>query len=351
MAKQDSSRSRGRVTARDVAERVGVSPSTVSRVLNNQGSHLISEETRQRVIRTAAQLGYTPDPIARALRGKKSHLLGLIVREIADPFFARFISELSVQARELNYHLVLGHAQSDPAEALTMTDVLDTRHTDGVIVLGDLKDDEAALHEMLEGKHAVVAACRGPSPASLYTVNTDNHAGIAGLLDHLVDLGHRRFGFIDGGWLGDLRERREAFLHYLDARRLPLLPGWIQAESNNAEGGYRAMQTLIGMLERPTAVCAADDLMAVGALKAVADAGLRVPGDFSIVGFDDIDLARFFCPSLTTMRQPIDEMSRHVLSLILELIGDPQLQREQTLIQIPPVLVVRQSTGPVPERS
>ena len=157
-----SKRPKSGVTARDVAELVGVSPSTISRVLNNNASTLISETTRQRVLAAAEQLGYTPDPIARALRGKKSNLLGLIVREIADPFFARFISELSVQARARSYHLVLGHAQSDPEEALTMTDVLDTRHTDGVIVLGDLKNDEATLQEMLVGKHAVVAVCRGP---------------------------------------------------------------------------------------------------------------------------------------------------------------------------------------------
>ncbi len=338
---------KGRVTSRDVAERVGVSPSTVSRVLNNNGSDLISAETRQRVLQAAAELGYTPDPIARALRGKKSNLLGLIVREIADPFFAQFISELSIQAREMNYHLVLGHAQSDPNEALTMTDVLDTRHTDGVIVLGDLKDDEAALHEMLVGKHAVVGVCRGPSPASLVTVNTDNYAGVYGLLDHLYSLGHRRFGFVDGGWLGDIRERREAFLGYIADRNLNLRSEWIQAETNNAEGGYRAMQTLIGLADRPTAIVAADDLMAIGVLKAVTDAGLCVPADFSVVGFDDIELAQFFCPALTTMRQPIDEIIRHVLSLMFDLIGEPQLHRAETLIQIPPVLVVRQSTGPV----
>ncbi len=337
----------GRITARDVADRVGVSPSTVSRVLNRNKSDLISEETRQRVLQTAAQLGYTPDPIARALRGKKSNLLGLIVREIADPFFAEFISQLSVQARNLNYHLVLGHAQSDPEEALAMTSVLDTRHTDGVIILGDLKDDEAALEEMLAGKHAVVGVCRGPSPASLYTINTDNFAGSYRLLDHLYDLGHRRLGFIDGGWLGDLRERRDAFLNYIQARDLLLLPEWIQAQPNDAEGGYRAMQNFIALPERPTAIFAGDDIMAVGALKAVSDAGLTVPGDFSVVGFDDIELAKFFCPALTTMQQPIDAMSQHVLSLILELINDPEFRREETLIRIPPLLVVRQSTGPV----
>ena len=341
----------GRATARDVADLVGVSPSTVSRVLNHSTSNLIGEETRNRVLKAAAQLGYTPDPIARALRGKKSNLLGLIVREIDDPFFAHFISELSVQARNLNYHLVLGHAQSDPEEALTMTNVLDTRHTDGVVVLGDLKDDEAALQEMLIGKHAVVAVCRGPSPASLYTVNIDNRAGTYGLLDHLYNLGHRRFGFIDGGWLGDLRERREAFLSYIEEHNLPIQPKWIQAQSNNAEGGYQAMRNLIELSERPTAIFAADDIMAIGALKAVTDAGLRVPDDFSVVGFDDIALARFFCPALTTMRQPIDVMSESVLGMLLELINEPELQQEKVLVRIPPVLVVRQSTGRVQNHS
>jgi len=341
----------GRVTARDVAARVGVSASTISRVLNNNAGDLISAETRQRVLQAAAELGYTPDPIARALRGKKSHLLGLIVREIADPFFARFISELSVQARQMNYHLVLGHAQSDPEEALTMTNVLDTRHTDGVIVLGDLKNDEAALQQMLQGKHAVVGVCRGPSPASLYTVNTDNYAGTYALLDHLYGLGHRKFGFIDGGWLGDLRERRDAFVRYVDERQLSVRPEWIQAQTNNADGGYRAMQVLLKLKEPPSAVFAADDIMAIGALKAVADASLRVPDDVSIVGFDDIDLGKFLCPSLTTMRQPIDVMSEYVLNLLLELINQPEVHREQTLIRVPPELVIRQSSGPAPSWS
>jgi DNA-binding LacI/PurR family transcriptional regulator len=346
----ESKRPKAGVTARDVAELVGVSPSTVSRVINNNAGNLISEATRQRVLTAAEQLGYTPDPIARALRGKKSNLLGLIVREIADPFFARFISELSVQARARNYHLVLGHAQSDPEEALTMTNVLDTRHTDGVIVLGDLKNDEDALQEMLAGKHAVVAVCRGPSPASLYTVNTDNFAGTVGLLDHLFELGHRRFGYIDGGWLGDLRERLEAFITYIQERNLTLRDGWFQAQSNNAEGGYRGMQALIELRDRPTAVFVADDIMAIGALKAAADAGLHVPNELSVVGFDDIDLARFFCPALTTMRQPIDAMSERVLTLILQLINNPHGQQEKTLVRIPPVLVVRQSTGPAPDQ-
>jgi LacI family transcriptional regulator len=343
---QGLSRRTGRVTAHDVAALVGVSTSTVSRVLSGASTDMISDNTRQRVIEAAAQLGYTPDPIARALRGKKSHLLGLIVREIDDPFFARFIARLSMQAREINYHIVLGHAQSDPQEALKMTDVLDTRHTDGVFVLGDLRDDEIALEEMLQGKHAVVALCRGPSPASLYTVNTDNYAGTHLLLDHLYELGHRRVGFIDGGWLGDIRERREAYFDYLKMRGLESRAGWVQAETNGADGGYRAMRRLLELHRRPTAIFASDDIMAIGALKAICDAGLQVPRDISVVGFDDIELAQYLCPSLTTMRQPIDEMIREALRLMLELIDGDNTSLSEMVIRIPPVLVVRQSTGP-----
>jgi LacI family transcriptional regulator len=204
-----------RVSARDVAKLAGVSQSTVSRVLNKARADLISAETRQRVNEAARQLGYSPDPIARALRGKRSGLLGLIVRDINDLFFAHMTAELSTQARLQNYQIVLGHVGSDPQEALEFTDILDARHIDGIFLLGDLQGDETALQEMLRFKHALVTMCRGPSPATPYTVNSDNFAGTNAMLDHLTELGHQKIGFIDGGWLGgDMRERGEAYRNY-----------------------------------------------------------------------------------------------------------------------------------------
>lgn len=337
-----------RVTARDVAELVNVSPSTVSRVLSGAKSDMISEETRQRVHEAAQELGYAPNPIAQALRGKKLRLLGLIVREIADPFFASFIAELSIQAREQNYHIVLGYAQSDPQEALEMTNVLDTRHTAGVFILGDLHNDEAALEEMLKDNHAVVAMCRGPSPVMIYTVNSDNFAGIRIMIDHLYELGHRHIGFIDGGWLGDIRERQQAFVDYLHELNLPTPFKWIQGGANSFHGGYQAMQQLLNLSEQPTAVTASDDVMAIGALKAVSDAGFHVPEDISVAGFDDIEMAQYTYPALTTIRQPIEEISRQALQFMLDLIDNQDTQQEKTIIRIPPELIVRQSTGPVP---
>lgn len=340
--------SRTRVAAKDVAKLAGVSASTVSRVLNGATAPLISEETAQRIYKAAAELGYTPDPIARALRSKRTNLLGLIVREIADPFFARFIAHLSIQARDQGYQIILGHAYSDPRQALRMSSVFDERHCDGVLILGDLRDDEGALQSMVQHSHAIVALCRGQAPSGVATVNTDNTAGARALLNLLHGFGHRQIGFIDGGWLGDVQERREAFVNYIAERRLPAFSGQIQAEDNTMEGGYRAMCRLIENPVRPTAVVASDDLMAVGALRAAHEAGVRVPHDISIVGFDDLEIAQFITPTLTTARQPVEEMSRHALQILIKLINGTVVAPSEMHIQLTPELVMRESAGPPP---
>ena len=335
-------------TARDVARLAGVSQSTVSRVLNDSGTKMISRSTYDRVRDTAARLGYSPHPLARALRGKHTQLIGLIVREIEDPFFAKFIANLSTQARELGYQIVLGHAHSDPSQALQMTAVLDARHCDGVLLLGDLREDGAATQQILKDDRVVVALCRGRSTASVPTVNSDNRAGMALLLEHLYALGHRRMAFVSGGWLGDIRERQEAYQGFVKSRHLVEVDGYSQTDTNDSDGGARAMHRLIRLPLPPTAVIAADDVMAIGVLKAAADAGLRVPQDVSVTGFDDIEMARFTSPALTTVRQPVEAMSRQALELLVRLMsGDAHLVGHD-IVRIQPDLVVRQTTGAAP---
>lgn len=335
-------------TARDVARLAGVSASTVSRVLNDSGTTLISPSTYERVRAAAAELGYSPHPLARALRGKHTQLIGLIAREIEDPFFAHFISTLSTQARALGYQIVLGHAQSDPSQALQMTAVLDARHCDGVLLLGDLRDDGAATEEILRQRRAVLALCRGQSPGPIPTINTDNRHGMRLLLDHLFTLGHRRLAFINGGWLGDIHERREAFLEYSQLYGLEVTPDDIRTDSNDLDGGYRALVELMQAPRRPTAVLASDDVMALGALKAALDLGLRVPADISITGFDDIEMTRFTSPALTTVRQPVEAMSRQALAWLMRLIQGELPSEAEQAATVPPALVIRQSTGPAP---
>jgi len=336
-----------RPTAKDVARLAGVSQSTVSRILSGDSSPFFSDQTRQKVLKVAADLNYSPNPLARALRGKQTQLIGLIMRGINDPFLASLVSEISMQARNLGYQVVLGHAQSDPDEVLQISNVLDTRHTDGVIILGDFKEDRAAIREILEGRRAVVAICRGDAKAEAITINSDNQFGMQALLDHLTGLGHRQLAFIDGGWAGDFKERRKIFTQYLEDNGLDIRPEWTVVDSDDPIGGYQAMQRLLSLAERPTAVLASDDIIALGALKAAIEAGLSVPQDLSITGFDGIDLTRYVSPGLTTIRQPIEEMSRQALTLLLEIIAGKIVETEQ-LIRIRPELVVRESTGPAP---
>jgi LacI family transcriptional regulator len=338
---------RGRATAKDVAQLAEVSTSTVSRVLSGKGTDMIGAETTERVKAAAKTLGYSPDPIARALRGERTYLLGLIVREIADPFFSSFVSTLNLQARDMGYQLLLSHAHSDPEQALQVTSVLDARHCDGVLVLGDLRDDELAFQTMLERHRAIVGLCRGHAPGSLYTVNSDNEFGARLLFDHLLALGHRRIAYLDGGWLGDMRERRDAFIALARESGLMLSDDYIRVVSSDMAGGYEGARTLIGWRERPTAIMASDDAMAIGALRAVLAAGLHVPSDISVVGFDDIDAASYVTPTLTTVRQSVDEMSRQALSLLIDLIETENRPDSGTMIRVMPELRIRESTGPV----
>jgi DNA-binding LacI/PurR family transcriptional regulator len=173
------------------------------------------------------------------LRGKQTQLIGLIVRGITDPFFAELVSELTFRARSQGYQVVLGHAHSDPNEVLQISKVLDPRQTDGVILLGDWREDELAIQEILEGRRAVVAMCRGDSKSQVITINTDNRAGLVALLDHLTGLGHKRLAFISGGWLGDLQERRDEFIRYTTQKGLPIEPGWmIEVDDPQVDTGH-----------------------------------------------------------------------------------------------------------------
>jgi len=344
-----SANTNARVTVRHVASAVGVSASTVSRALGGgPGSELISEETRRKVRDVARQLGYSPSPIAKALRGGRSNLIGLILREISDPFFARLSQELITCARDAGYQIVLGYAHGDPEKALNVGSVLDTRHIDGAVVMGDLTHNEQVLTTLLSTIPAAVGLCRGASLQGLFTVNSDNVAGIEALLTHVFDLGHRRIASLDGGLIGDIRERRQAFLNGARRRELIVPAEYVQDAADSLAGGYQSMRRLLTLSQRPTAVIASDDMIAIGAIKAALDAGLRVPQDVSITGFDDIELAQYSYPSLTTVRQPTRRMVEQTLSSLLTLIAGQRLPDTESVVRIPPKLIVRQSTAAPP---
>ena len=204
---------------RDIAAMANVSQSTVSRVLNDAPTRVpIAEATRERVILAARELGYRPNPLARGLRGAATMLLGAVVRDITDPFFAGAVEALSVEAMAHGYNVVLGHAHGRADEAIALTMVLETRHCDAIILLGDMQDQPRLLDDLKDSIVPVVALWQGTSPLDVPTVDVDNRLGIRAGLDHLAGLGHERIAFVSGRPLGDVRERRAAFEEYMHQR-------------------------------------------------------------------------------------------------------------------------------------
>jgi DNA-binding LacI/PurR family transcriptional regulator len=330
---------------RDIAAMARVSQSTVSRVLNNAPTRVpIAPETRERVILAARELGYRPNPLARGLRGASTMLLGAVVRDITDPFFAGAVEALSVEAMAHGYNVVLGHAHGRADEALALTTVLETRHCDAIVLLGDMQDQPRLLADLKDSVTPVVALWQGTSPLDVPTVDVDNRAGTRAGLDHLTGLGHERIAFVSGRPLGDVRERRAAFEQFMRERFGGFPDNYIREVPNTPAGGEDALRALIALDRPPTAVVTSTDTLAFGVLYAAYATGRTVPTDLSVVGFDDILLASHTIPALTTLRMPMTEIIRAGVEMAIEVARNGRSSAPRVEV-IPPSLIVRQSTA------
>ncbi|MGA3057338.1 MAG: LacI family DNA-binding transcriptional regulator [Candidatus Limnocylindrales bacterium] len=337
---------------RDIADAAGVSQSTVSRVLTGAPNAIpINPATRDRIIEVARRMRYRPNPLARGLRGARTMLLGVIVREITDPFFAGAVDAISTEANLRGYNVLLVHAHGRTDEAIALRAVLETRHCDAILLLGDTSDQPRLLEELRNSSFPVVGLWQGTAAMpGISIIAVDNRSGIEGLMDHLLGLGHRKIAFIggvfvEGRLIGDIGERRGAFLERAAAEGLEFPPGFVRDAQNTLVGGAGALEALMKLPERPTAVVASTDVLAIGALHAACHMGLNVPGDVSIVGFDDLPMAEYTTPSLTTVCMPIAEMAAAGVKAAVE--GD----RDRDAVTFPvlkPRVVIRDSSGPVP---
>ncbi len=334
------------VTMQDIARLSGVSQSTVSRVLNDRVTTVpIAAVTRERVLEAAERLGYRPNPLARGLRGAKTMLLGIIVREIADPFFAPAVEAVSMRARERRYNVVLGSAHSRADEAIELHAVLETRHCDAIIVLGDMRDQPRLLEDLAASRVPVVALWQGGPLPGVDTVNVDNRAGVGAAVDHLASLGHRRFGFIGESLHGDVRERRAAFVDRLTELGMPPLDAHIVPAVTDPGAGVEAFRRLMALPDPPTAVVTATDNLAIGVLHAAHSLGLAIPAQVSVVGFDDIPFATYAAPPLTTVHNPIIEMAALAVDVAIDRpAGDSSARADHVLA---PGFTVRATTGPI----
>jgi LacI family transcriptional regulator, galactose operon repressor len=341
------------VTLRDVAKECGLSATTVSMVLSQspQASY-IPESTRKRIIHVAEGLGYHPNPFAQALRSRRSHTVGVMVPDIADPYCAQILRGIENSFSRTNYLPFLLDIQNDGLRFKKYLNVLLARRVEGLIILANSLSFENELLSTLENqKIPSVILGREPGTNALSWVATDNEAGTQQALEHLYRLGHRKIAFIRGPkmiidshhqWTGICSFAATSGLE-LDSRLVVTLSD----PFSSYEGGYERTKELLAFKVPFTALVAFDDMTAFGAIRALISAGLRVPTDCSVIGFDDVPAAAFYNPALTSVREHMDTLASMGSEILMEAI---RAHRKNTAVspvhrKVRPELIVRESTG------
>jgi len=325
---------------KDVAQLAGVSIQTVSAVVNDKPD--ISDETRARVLAAVKELNYQPDLVARSLRTRETKTIALVVSNIASIAIATMAKAAEAHAYSLGYRLILYNTDNDPERETNYFKAAAQQRVDGVVFIAAM--GQLGQLDILEtARIPAVAIDRIPDDYNGPAVMLDNlKAGrLAG--EHLLDLGHRHIAHIGGPkGIRLARERLAGFQQALEARGVELSSYHIEDGVFSCQHGYTAMQRLLARQRQPTAVFAANDLMAIGAMRAVSEAGLCVPDDISIVGVDDIEVAAFQSPPLTTVHQRCAELATLGVQQLFDILAGKELA--QTQIIIDPTLIVRQST-------
>lgn len=328
----------------DVAERAGVSTATVSRAL--RGLPVVSEPTRARIVAIAEELGYVISPSASRLASGRTHTVGVVVPYVNRWFFAQVIVGVEQELRSNGYDLLLYNLGGDVGRERFFSEMPLRRRVDAVLVLSlPLSDTEVARLRALRIPIGLV----GGRVEAFACVRIDDVAGAATAVRHLVNLGHREIALISGGTDVPMHfttplDRRRGYLDVLAEAGIAYSPELEATGDFTVAGGERAMSQLLGRSRRPTAVFALSDEMAFGAMRALRRAGLRVPQDVSVVGFDDHEMADLL--ELTTVAQPVVQQGAAVARLLLDQLAAGSADPAQQVLSLPTQLIVRGSTAP-----
>jgi DNA-binding LacI/PurR family transcriptional regulator len=323
----------------DVARAAGVSRALVSLVMRE--SPKVSAKRRERVLAAAEKLGYRPNAMARGLASRRTRTIGVLLNDLGNPFFAELANGILEAADELEYQVLIGTGRRELAGERRALDAIFEHRADGILLVSP----RLPLAEVLAVGRAVptVIVGRPVRATHMDSVTNDDPAGGRLAVRHLAELGHRRIAHVDGGRGAGASGRRTGYLREMATRGLE--PRIVAGDFTEA-AGVRGAETLLTSRDVPTAVFAANDLVAAGALDRFEDAGLRVPDDVSIVGYDNTFLAALHHMSLTTIDQPRPEIGRLALATLLERIGGER--SEAVHLKLEPRLVVRSTTGPPP---
>lgn len=326
-------------TVKDVARKAGVSTATVSRVIN--GTRFVSEELRARVYQAMRELDYRPNAIARSLRRKETRNIALVVPDIAHPFVAEVAKGVEDESFRAGYSTILCESKGDEERECACIHLLMTKQVDGIVFLAS-GESPGHIRALVEQRMPVVVCGRDLPDVAVDTVITDNAGSGYQATEYLIRLGHRRVGCIVGPpGLGISEGREDGYRRALEERGIPWEAVLTARGDFRCRGGYDAMRELLALDDRPTAVFACNDLMAMGAICAASKRGLRVPQDLAIIGCDDIALASFTSPSLTTVAHPKREMGRVAVDMLVRRIEDRDMRPTKRVL--PTKLVIRDS--------
>jgi len=345
---ESASPGRAQPTIYDVARLAGVSPSTVSRTLNGKGQ--FAPATRTAVEDAVARLRYRPNTIARSLRTKSTQTIAFLLPYVPDPFFVSLIGGVQEHALRHDYSILLCVTEGDPEREEHYLNLLRAKQVDGALVDGPVLP-ATRIARFVEDGFPIVCVDRDVDLASVPLVQVDNRLGARRATEYLLSLGHRRIAHVSGARLETFRHSRERLAGYqeaLAAAEALADPRLVVAGDYTEEGGVRAIRALLDGGASFSAVLASNDLSAIGAIRALAERGLRVPEDVSVVGFDDIHISAFINPPLTTVHQPAAEIAQRATELLVARIRGEDVADRRHLLE--PTLVVRDSAAPLRER-
>lgn len=326
-------------TIRDVAEEADVSISTVSHVINN--TRYVSDETRARVLAAIKKLNYHQNRLASSLRHRKTHTIGVLLPNSANPYFAQILAGIEAACFDQNYHIILGNANDDPQREQSYLAVLLSRQVDGILLIST-GSFERSSKLLSENNTPVVMVDRFADFDTVDEIFTDNRKGGYLATHYLLSLGHTRIGCITGpSHLTPSAVRVKGYEDALIEAGLVPDPGLIATGDFQHKGGYDAAVTLLQVDDKPTAIFACNDLMAVGAIAALLENGHRVPQDISVIGYDDIPLASYANPPLTTIAQPAREIGHLAVERLLQRLDNPLIAARHEVL--PVSLVERES--------
>jgi LacI family transcriptional regulator/LacI family repressor for deo operon, udp, cdd, tsx, nupC, and nupG len=336
------------VSIQDIAESAGVSHSTVSRALHD--SPLISPDMRRRIQSLAAEMGYMPNAVAQSLKSKRTDTIGLVISSIADPFVGRVVRGVEDVAQGANLSVFLSVSHDDPEREIKIFETFRRRRVDGVIsVTAQISGSYVQQLAQINMPTVMINQQADSEAAHFHSVDADDYGGARLAVEHLLALGHRAIGYIGVcDRVQSNRRRLAGYRHALAAARIAVQDNWVcisrtrRSLADDAAGGQAALPELLAA--GVTAIFCYNDAVAAGVLLRCRELGIAVPGQLSVVGYDDVDLARFVTPPLTTIHQPKLRLGEIAMQMLLDILDGRPVQDQF----LPVDLVVRESTGRAP---